>query len=603
MKRLFFLILTCLLFNASLFADETKLTATAPKVVALGEQFRISYSLNKQGSKLQLPSMSGFDVLMGPSVSISSGGANINGKTTSYSSYTYSYILVSKQEGKHTLPPAEATVDGKLIKSNSLTIEVVRSRTSNNQQTTQANKPTQPQNITPENLYIKINVDKTSVFMGEPIKASLKIYSKSSNVVDIEQVKEPSYQGFLSQDIEKKSPNGFQRENVNGEIFYTYTLKEMLLFPQHEGEIIIEPLELNCIVQLARQSRSRNLFDDFFNNYKNVRVPRKSRPVKINVKPVPSNYPASFKGAVGQFTIKTTLNKDTVNVDDAISLKVKISGNGNMKLITPLEFNFPADFEVYDPKTSQNLQNSAKGMTGSTSFEYLIIPRHAGDFKIPANQFTYFDPKSKRYITKESPEFNIHVKKGESNISNTTISSFTKEDIKFIGTDIRFIKTNSFVPVHKGKVFFGTLNFYLAYILPLLIFFLAFIFNRKRIKESADIAKMKNKRANRVAMKRLKAAAISLKANKKEAFYDEILKALWDYISDKFNIPLSDLSKDNINDILVNKGIHEDIISNFMEILDTCEFARYAPSSGSSEMDNLYQKTMETITKLEKNIK
>ena len=603
MKRLVFLLLTCLFISTSAFADKTKFTAKAPNVVALGEQFRLSYSINEKGENLKLPAIKGFRVLMGPSTSTNMSTSYINGKMTSTSSYTYTYVLLAETEGKFSFAPAEITVDGKRIKSNSHTIEVVRQSTKNKQQGTHSSNSRQSQNITQNNLYIKVNVDRKSVFMGEPVKASLKIYSKARNVVNIEQVKEPSYQGFLTQNIERTTANSFQGENVNGEIFYTYILKEVLLFPQHEGEIIIDPLELNCIVQLTAQARSRGFFDDFFNNHKNVRVPRKSKPVKIRVKPVPNNAPKSFDGAVGQFKMSTRINKDSVKVDDAITMKVKISGSGNMKLINPLEFDFPADFEVYDPKTNQNLKSSAKGMTGSTTFEYLIIPRHAGDFTIPANEFTYFDPKAKRYRTKLSPEYKIHVAKGEGGVSNTTISSFTKEDVKFIGKDIRFIKTNAFEPIRKGEIFFGTLNFYLAYLLPFLIFVMAFIFNRKRIKENADVAKMKNKRANRVAMKRLKTASISLKANKKEEFYDEILKALWDYISDKFNIPLSNLSKDNINGILVEKGAKEETITDFMEILDTCEFARYAPSSGSSEMDSLYQKTMETITKLEKNIK
>ncbi|MCZ4696169.1 protein BatD [Ancylomarina euxinus] len=603
MKRLFFLLLTCLFISTSAFADKTKFTATAPNVVALGEQFRLSYSLNEKGEGLKLPVIKGFRVLLGPSTSTNMSTQYINGKMTSSSSYTYTYVLLAETEGKFTFEPAEITVDGKLVKSNSHTIEVVRSSTKNKQQGTHQSTSAQAQNITKDNLYLKVNVDRKSVFMGEPVKASLKIYTKDVKVVNFEQFKEPSYQGFLTQNIEGSNSNAFQGENINGEIFYTYTIKEILLFPQHDGEIIIDPMELSCIVQLTAQARSRGFFDDFFNNYKNVRVPRKSEPVKIKVKPVPNNAPKSFDGAVGQFKMNTTINQDSVKVDDAITMKVTISGNGNMKLINPLKFDFPADFEVYDPKTNQNLQSSAKGMTGSTTFEYLIIPRHAGDFTIPANEFTYFDPNAKRYITKLSPEFKIYVEKGEGGISNTTISSFTKEDVKFIGKDIRFIKTNIFEPIYKGEIFFGTLNFYLAYILPLFIFLMAFVFNRKRIKQNADVAKMKNKRANRVAMKRLKAASISLKANKKEAFYDEILKALWDYISDKFNLPLSDLSKDNINGILVEKEIEKEIITDFMAILDTCEFARYAPSSGSSEMDSLYQKTIDTITKLEKNIK
>lgn len=603
MKKLFFLLLTCLFIGTSAFADKTKFTVKAPNVVALGEKFQLSYSLNEKGKKLKLPSLSGFQILMGPSVSTSRSTQYSNGKRTSSSSYTYTYVLLSEKEGKYILEPAEITVDGKLIKSNSHTIEVIKEYKRKKQNNTHGRQSAQAQRITQDNLYIKVNVDRKSVFMGEPIKATLKIYSRTQNIVNLEPVKIPAFQGFLTQEIERNNSGALQAENVNGEIMYTFVWNEYLLFPQHEGEIVIEPWQLNCIVQQSVQARARGFFDDFFNNYKNVRVPRKSKVVKIKVKPVPNNAPASFDGAVGKFRMTTSLNQDSVKVDDAITMKVKISGNGNMKLINPLKFNFPADFEVYDPKTSQKLKSSARGMTGSTTFEYLIIPRHAGDFTIPANEFTYFDPKAKRYRTKLSPEFKIHVDKGEGVSANPIISSFTKEDVKFIGKDIRFIKTNNFDPILKGEIFFGTLNFYLAYILPLFVFILAFIFNRKRIKENADVAKMKNKRANRVAMKRLKTAALNLRANKKDAFYDEILKALWDYISDKFNLPLSDLSKDNIKDIFNEKEVEQEIITDFMEILDTCEFARYAPTSGSSEMDSLYQKTIETITKLEKNIK
>ncbi len=603
MKKLFFLLLTCLFISTSAFADKTKFTAQAPKVVALGEQFRLSYNLNQKGSNLKLPPIKGCQIVYGPTSSTNMSTQIINGKMTSSSSYTYTYILIAETEGKFTFPPAEITVNGKTIKSNSHRIEIVRQSTKNKQQGTHGNQSKQSSNITQNNLYLKINVNRKSVFMGEPVKASLKIYTKDVKVVNFEQFKEPSFQGFLTQSIENSNSNAFQRENVDGEIFSVYTIKDVLLFPQHSGEIIIDPMELNCIVQLTAQARSRGFFDDFFNNHKNVRVPRKSKSVKIKVKPVPTNAPASFDGAVGQFKLKTSINLESVKVDDAITMKVKISGNGNLKLINPLKVDFPADFEVYDPKTNQSLKSSAKGMTGSTTFEFLIIPRHAGDYIIPASEFTYFDPNAKRYRTKLTPEFKIHVEKGEGGVSSPTISSFTKEDVKFIGKDIRFIKTNNFEVIYKGKIFFGTLNFYLSYLIPLLIFLFAFVFNQKRIKENSDVAKMKNKRANRVAMKRLKAAAISLKTNKKEAFYDEILKALWDYIADKFNISLSDLSKDNINEILIEKEMDQDIISDFMTILDTCEFARYAPSSGSSEMDSLYQKTMETITKLEKNIK
>jgi len=324
--------------------------------------------------------------------------------------------------------------------------------------------------------------------------------------------------------------------------------------------------------------------------------------VEIKVKTLPSSAPNSFKGAVSNFKMLTTIDKDSVKVNDAITLRVKISGNGNLKLINPLKFNFPADFEVYDPEVKQKLKNSSKGTTGSTTFKYLIIPRHAGDFEIDPIFFSYFDPKSRSYKVQRTKRFNIHVQKGEGDITNQVMTSFTKEDVKFIGKDIRFIKTNDFTPQLKGEVFFGTLNFYMAYLGPLALFILLFAFNQKRIRENADLAKVKNKRANKMAMKRLKGASSSLKAQNKEEFYDEILKALWGYIADKLNLPLTNLNKENIAEILIEKGVNQELIDQFMDILNTCEFARYAPATGSSEMDRIYEETMATITLLDKSI-
>lgn len=603
MKKILLLLLTVILITTSVFADEIKFTASAPNVVELGEQFRLTYSVNSKGKNIQIPDLDGFRVLMGPSTSSSMSTQIINGKVTSNSSYSYTYVLLAEKEGSFDIKPATITVDGESKTSNTLTIEVVKvNQTQQDQQSNQTQNTASSQKITEDNLFVKVKLDRSNVYMGEHIVATIKVYTRLT-IAGFGDSKFPSFNGFLSQEVPTPGQIALERENINGTIYNTGIIRKLILFPQHTGEITIDPFELEVIIRQRQANKRSGFFDDFFDNYQDIRVPRKSKPIKIQVKDFPSNKPASFDGAVGNFTLTTTIDKDSVKANDAITMRVKVAGNGNLKLIKPLEFNFPADFEVYDPKTSQSLNSTEAGMSGSTTFEYLIIPRHGGEYEIPAVDFSFFDPKAKIFRTRSTSKFTIKVAKGEGDNSGTIISSFSKEKVKFLGEDIRFIKTNDFSPQLKGEVFFGTTNFYLAYIIPFFLFILAFIFNRKRIKENADTAKLKNKRANRVAMKRLKMASASLKAKQKDQFYDEILKAIWGYTSDKLNLPLENLNKENISEILLTKGVEVELKDEFLSILDTCEFARYSPSAGSSEMDELYQISMDTITQLEKNIK
>lgn len=603
MKKIFLSLLTVILITTSVFAAEIKFTASAPNVVELGEQFRLTYSVNKKGKTLKLPTLNGFRVLMGPSTSSNMSTQIINGRVSSTSSYSYTYVLLAEKEGKFKIKPATITVSGETKTSNALTIEVVKVNKAQQQTgSKQSQNSTSSQKITAGNLFVKVKLDRSSVYMGEHIVATIKVYTRLS-IVGFGDSKFPSFNGFLSQEVPTPGQISFKRENINGAIYDTGIIRKLILFPQHTGVITIDPFELEVIIRQRQANRRNSFIDEFFNNYQDIKVPRKSKPIKIRVKDFPSKKPASFDGAVGNFKLITTIDKDSVKANDAITMKVKVVGNGNLKLIKPLEFNFPADFEVYDPKTSQNLKSSEAGISGSTTFEYLIIPRHGGEYEIPAVDFSFFDPKAKIFRTRSTKKFTIKVAKGEGDASGTIISSFSKEKVKFLGKDIRFIKTNVFNPQLKGEVFFGTTNFYFAYIIPFFIFILAFVFNRKRIKENADTAKLKNKRANRVAMKRLKAASASLKAQQKDQFYDEILKAIWGYTSDKLSLPLENLNKENISEILLSKGVEPDLKDEFISILDTCEFASYSPSSGSSEMDELYRKSMDTITRLEKNIK
>ncbi len=602
MKQILFLFIA-IIFATNTKADEVKFTASAPKVVEVGEQFRLTYSVNAKGTSLKVPDFDGFEILMGPSTSQSSSTRIINGQVSSSVNFSYSYVLMAEKEGRYTLNPAEIKVKGHTFTSNTVIIEVVKAGKKPASASGNNTNNTAPRNkITDKNLFLKVSVNRRSVYMGQRITATIKVYTRV-NIAGFGASKFPAFDGFLSQEIPTPNQISLQRENVNGVIYNVGTIRKLNLFPQHTGKITIDPFELECIVRQERRGGGSGFFDDFFNNYQDVKVSRKSKPLTITVKDFPANKPASFNGAVGNLSMKATIDKNSVKANDAVTLRVKISGNGNLKLINAPEFDFPADFETYDPTSKQNFKNSAQGMTGSVTFEYLIIPRHAGEYTIPPTRFSYFNPATEEYKTLATPKFTIKVEESKNgNANNTIISSLSKEDVKFIGKDIRYIKTNKFTPRIKGTYFFGTFYFYLGYLIPLVLFFVIFMVYRKKIRENADVVRMKNKRANRVAMKRLKAAAARLKAKQKEQFYDEILKALWGYTSDKLSLPLADLNKENINEILLNKGVEQDLIDEFLDILNTCEFARYAPASGTSEMDELYKKTMKTISKLERNV-
>ena len=301
--------------------------------------------------------------------------------------------------------------------------------------------------------------------------------------------------------------------------------------------------------------------------------------------------------------MQATIDKQDVKANDAITLKVKISGNGNLKLIEPLKIDFPPDFETYDPKIINNLKNTTSGVTGSKTFEYLIIPRHAGNFRIPPIVFSFFAPKIKQYKTITSDEFKIYVEKADEGEATTIITGLSKEDLKFIGSDIHFIKTNNFNLLKKGKHLFGSLMFYLSYLIALIIFFVIFILLRKKIKQNANLMLVKNRRAKKVSKKRLKAALSYLKQKNNEQFYNEVLRAFWGYLSDKLSIPVSELSKDSAANTLKNYNIDNALITQFMNVIDTCEYARYAPLTEASQMDNLYSQAINTIRNLEQKLR
>ncbi len=598
-KRVKLILYALLLALPGLAADKVTFTMEAPQVVELGEQFRLAFTVNANGQNLKLPDLSDFDVLMGPSTSQSTSFQIINGVSSQSVSYSFLYVLRAKKEGKFNIGSATITVAGAEYKSNAQSVEVVKG--SAKPSTGGVDTPTTTPGSVPKNdLFVKLNLDKRSVYKGEHLTATIKIYSKV-NLNGFEDISIPNFEGFWSQDIQLPQQISLQRETYNGEIYNVGTLKKTLLFPQQTGSISIGSVKIDCIVQ-QRVKKSQSMFDDFFESFANVKATIISDPVSVNVLPLPT-APTNFSGAVGKFDIRSSITAKNVRENDAITIKLDVIGNGNIKLINPPKIIFPADFEVYDPKTNSNFSASEQGLNGNITFEYLFLPRFAGTYKIPAVNFVYFDADSKKYVSKTTEEYEIKVEKGDGTRSNQTVNSVAKEDLKQIGSDIRFIKPG-LVKLHaKGYTFFGSFLFYLLYIVGILSLLTVYLLNQKRIKENANVARMKNKKASKVALKRLREASGHLQTGSNEKFYESVTRAFWGYLSDKLTIQASELSMEKASDELTKHSVSAGIVERFVQILDTCEFARFAPGGGSAKMKELFDEATEVMSMMEKEIK
>jgi hypothetical protein len=587
-------------------AEQTRFVMSAPNAVEMGQQFRLSFSLNERGTNLQLPPglSDNFQILMGPSTGQSTSIQTINGKTTTQINYSYTYILRAKKEGSFEIRPASVEVGGKIFESNSLKIQVVKPQGNPNPPVgnTQPNTgETQNIDLGKDNLFVRVELSKRNVFRGEQILATVKLYvNPNIRISGFDEVDLPTYEGFYTQDIDIPQQVNFTREVYNDRIYQVGILKKTVLFPQQNGKITIEPFNMALLIQ--QQVKPRSFFDDFFSNYRTVRARMTSDPVSVNVKDLPTE-PANFLGGVGNFNISSEISSQNVSTNDAVTLTVKISGNGNIRLVRNPELKLPSDFEVYDPRTSDNVQAGDNGVSGTKTVEYLFQPRFEGDYTIPALKFTYFNPASGQYTTKTTEEYSLKVVKGSDEQSATMISSLRKEDVQLIGQDIRFIKQGNPSLQIKGKTFYGSTFFYLIYALSALLFAVLFIIYRKKARENANLALVRNKKANKVAKKRLKAAAAFMKKNNNEAFHDAILKAFWGYLSDKLSIPVAELNRDSALNRLQDNHVSEEVINDFTEVIDQCEFARYAPAGGEEARSDLYKKAEATMSRFEKQIK
>ena len=621
LKRTFFGIISLLLLAVTVAAQDVQFTGQAKPVVALGETFTLIYTLNAQGTGFRGPNIQGFAMLSGPNTSTNSSIRMVNGRTTMSVSYTFTYLLQATREGTFDIPAASVSVNGKQVNSNTLSIKVIK----NPNVPAGQNPVMSGQNRTPgaggnavtgsnNDVYVKAFASNASPLQGEGIVVTYKIFTKVP-IAQINISKLSSFSGFWSQNLMKENDKLQQTTQViDGEQYVVADIRKIALFPLKSGRLVIDPLELACVAQLRRQTKTKTgdpFFDDFFNDsffnsgVANVEKTLKSNPLVITVRPLPEEgKPADFSGAVGNFTFHSEVDKTRLKTNEAVTLKCTISGKGNIQLIDKMNVTFPPDFESYDPKVTSDIQTTAAGISGNQIFEYLMIPRKAGKFKIKPITFSYFDLDKKRYVTLTSPEFSLDVEKGSGDAGAVvTYAGANKEEIKYIGSDIRHIKDTGFRLNTAGARFFDSATFWFLLIVPLLLFILFVVLWQKLAARRSNTVLMKNLKATKIARKRLQKAEEFKKSGNQENFYIAISQALWGYLSDKFSINLSGLSIDSVQEALVSQNVNESIITQFIETLNNTEFARFAPGEKTVNMERIYNEALEIISKMERELR
>jgi hypothetical protein len=602
MKKQLLLIIS--LFNfyiATMVAQQ--ITGRAPSQVAVGEQFRLTYTVNTDDvSGFRAGNIpDAFDVLMGPSTSTQSSYQMVNGHTSSSSSVTYTYILSATKNGSFTIPAAHASVHGKTIHSNELHIKVSGTAQSNSGNTGGQRSPsgnTQMRaagsHISGSDLFIKVSANKSHVHEQEPILLTYKVYT----LVDLTSLngKMPDLKSFYTREVPLPQQKSFKVESLNGRPYRTVTWQQYVMFPQTTGKLEIPSITYEGMVVL--QNRNVDPFEAFFNGgsgYVEVKKEITAPGITITVDPLPA-HPTGFSGGVGTFTLTAQLDKNEVKANDPVTMRVIVSGTGNLKLIKQPVVNLPKDFDKYDAKITDKTKLTTSGMEGSMIYDILMVPRHQGKYEVPPVEFTYFDTQTNSYKTLRSQSFTLDVAKGD---GSSSVATYTGEEVKQLNKDIRYIKTENTPLRAVGDYFFGSVFYWVSLAVLLAVFISLFIIFRHRAVENANIGKMRGKRANKVAVRRLRVANKLLKAGKQNEFYDEVLRALWGYVGDKLDMPVTQLSRDNISQRLTERGVDNDTVTQFIGALDECEYARYAPGDASGNMNKVYDAAIQAIMKIE----
>ncbi|MBL4752656.1 MAG: protein BatD [Flavobacteriales bacterium] len=548
--------------------------------VQVGEQFSLTYSANGKITSFSAPRFTNFRTLSGPN---SSSSMNyVNGKVSRKEAY--SYILMGQKVGTFTFPAATIKSGGNVYKSNPVTIKVVK-----------ATKKKKSAGVTSTNLFLEARPSKRSIYKGEQLPITYTVYF-NLEVSHSETVKLPDLNGFWTEDVSVPRQASVYSTTIDNVRYNAADLMKKVIFPQRSGTLELGPMEFKVFVRT--RTRRRSIFDS---GYRDDEYILKSIPVKIKVKPLPDKgKPQSFDGAVGKYALKVNIDKSALQANEAVTLKVRLSGAGNLKLIEPLKLQLPPDIDTFDPKITNNLKVDMSGVSGSRTFEYLLIPRHAGEFVIPAIEFSYFDPAKGKYKTLKSEEFKLSVSKGDEQ-STTTLSSINKENVKFIGSDIRFIKDAPFLLLDKGAVFFLSKAFYVAYASPALLLMLLLVLRRRHILRNKDIVQVRRRGAGKMAKKSLARAKALLNKDKAQ-FYQEVLKGLWGYLGMKLSVDTVDMSKEAIKAALSSKSVSDETIAIMISVLDQCEFAQYAPEGQGTDMGDVYAEAARVIEKIENEI-
>ena len=590
--------------------------ASSPLVVAVGEAFRVEFALNAKPDEdsFRAPSFDGFDVLAGPAVSTGSSIQIVNGSMSKSVNCTYTFVLLPKEAGNYTIGVAEVAVDGEVVRTNSLPIQVVeegsapavQGSTGERRQQREQNQTTAQNRIAEDDVLLRAVVSKSTLYKNEPLHVTYKLYTRVP-FVDYSFEAAPTFNGFWAQDLMSKKTNAqSSRETYNGKVYETYVLGDWLLYPQQAGQLRIDPMGMTIVAQVVVQSRN---FDPFFGSgHETYNVPRKvqSAPVTIRVKALPEGAPQSFTGAVGQFAMECTPPADRLAANSAATYTVRLSGTGNLTFVQAPTLALPSSFEQYNVKTTEAIHATASGITGYRQFEYPFIARAEGQFEIPAVEFSYFDPQRSEYRTLRSNGLQMEVTPDAKGTSSEAVvlpgRGLSKEEVKLLGEDIRFIKlgASQLKPTREPLIFSRLYWALLAVIVVL--FGVAYLALRRKIRESKNLVLVRGKRANKVALQRFRAARQYMEEQNRHAFYEEMLRALWGYMGDKFNIPVSNLTKEYVREELSKRGIAPEDCQRFSQIITRCDEAQYSPAA-TSQMQEVYQEGVALLSLVEQRVK
>ena len=618
MKRIITALIVALYATAA-FA-QTSISVDAHKVVGVDERFNVVFEVEGENSPSNFTWSPGddFQLVWGPQKGTSSSVSIVNGKVSKSSKSSFTYILLPKKTGTFTLPAATATVKGETISSKSITIQVVQngagqssgsssSSGGSGSSSSGSGSSSSREAASGEDVFMRLNLSKTNVVVGEPITATLSLYQRA-NIVGFENARFPSFDGFWSQETETPSNIEFHRESLGDNIYNAAVLRRYVIIPQKSGNMTIDPAEIVCLINVLRPGRSSgSIFDSFFGEeYVTVKKRVSTRAVTVKVSPLPAGAPASFSGGVGNYSISARLSKDSLKVHDAASLIVTVSGKGNVSLIEAPKLSFPPDFETYDVKTTQNTDKS--GTTGSKTFEYPFIPRSYGDFTLPPLKYSYYDVNSKKYATVSTDSLRIKVAKGNQTATTTLEPgqnqlTVDRKGVKNLGEDIRFIRTKAPSFTEDKGFLVGRPLYWIILALLALAAFAIWLTMRKAAAMRADVRGTKNRKATKMALKRLKLAGEFMSKGLQTAFYEELHRALLGFVSDKLSMDMAEQNKENIAAALASRGISEGLANEFTDLLDACEYARYAPSTGSEQMSAHYEKAVDVITAIDSNMK